>query len=119
VNPGATSGAPRLRLASLALARNAPREALDLIEPVGGRFATPAALSRAEALLAIGEPVRALQCLAPLMSLAPPPPDMFALSAWASALLGARDAQLESAALRSSDDRWIEPRRRALVPSER
>lgn len=115
VNPGATNAAPRLRLANLALARNEPREAIELLEPVGGRFATAAALSRAEAWLALNDPARGLMCLAPLMSLRPPPPDMFALSAWASALLGTRDAQLESAALNSAIDRWVEPRRRAFV----
>jgi tetratricopeptide (TPR) repeat protein len=117
VHPGATSAAPRLRLANLALARNEPREAIELLEPVSGRFATAAALSRAEAWLALNDPARGLMCLTPLMSLRPPPPDMFALSAWASALLGARDPQLESAALDSSTDRWVEPRRRSLVPS--
>jgi hypothetical protein len=74
-------------------------------------------LTRAEAWLALNDPARGLMCLAPLMGLRPPPPDMFALSAWAAALLGTRDAQLESAALESAADRWVEPRRRALVPS--
>lgn len=115
VNPGATSAAPRLRLANLALAKNEPREAIELLGPVGGRFSTAAALTRAEAWLAQSDPARALMCLAPLMSLRPPPPDMFALSAWAAALLGTRDPQLESAALDSAIDRWVEPRRRAFV----
>lgn len=115
VNPGATGAAPRLRLANFALVRNDARAALELVEAVGGRFSTAAALTRAEAWLTLNEPARALSCLAPLMSLPAPPPDMFALSAWAAALLGSRDTALETAALGAKPERWVEPRRRTRV----
>ena len=120
VNPGATGPAPRLRLANILVLRGRAREALDVLsgpgaDPIGGRFAPAANLIRAEAHLHMKEPVQALPFLVPLMRAKDPPPDMFALAAWASALGGQRDEALLDAARRAPRERWIEVRRRALV----
>ncbi|MFN0242580.1 MAG: glycosyltransferase [Planctomycetota bacterium] len=112
VNPGATSAAPRLRLANVLVRSDHPRDALALLEGLAGKYHVPAALMRAEALLALGDPARALSVLAPLMGTTAPPPDLFALAAWASTLLGQREDSLAHAAKSAAPERWVEPRRR-------
>lgn len=120
VNPGATDAAPRLRLANLVLARghadaHEAHEALahlDAIEPAPA-FETAARLLRCEALLAEREPLAALDCLKPLLSSPNPPPDLYALAARASELLGKPDAALARAAAEASPERFLEPRRRS------
>lgn len=121
VNPGATSAAPCLRLANVLVRTERPRDALALLDGLAvrdgpaGKYQVPTALMRAEALLALGDPARALAVLAPLMGIAAPPPDLFALAAWASAQLGQREESLANAAARAAPERWVEPRRRAVL----
>ncbi len=121
VNPGATDAAPRLRLASLALAdrtRGRSREALkhlDAIERPAPAFETAARLLRCEALLDARQPLAALDCLKPLLASTSPPPDLYALAARASELLGKPDPALRRAAAEASRDRFLEPRRREAL----
>jgi hypothetical protein len=121
VNPGATGIAPRLRLANLALIAGDARAALDHLDRAGATtrpFETPAALLRAEALLLLREPARALGALEPLLARANPPPDLFALAGIAARALGAADPTLHATARQAAADVWIEPRRRAWVEDE-
>jgi tetratricopeptide (TPR) repeat protein len=110
-----TDGAPRLRLAALELARGRHASALELLDGVAGTLELPARLMRAEARLVGRAPAEALRELEPLLARESPPPDLFALAAWATAMAGARDAALAQAAARAGDASWIEPRRRALL----
>jgi tetratricopeptide (TPR) repeat protein len=115
VHPGATREAPRVRIANVLLAAGHATDALAVLEGVAGRLAQAADLCRAEALLACGEPARALALLAPFLARPDPPPDLFALASWASALLGEENPSFVEAARRAPDARWFERRRRAAV----
>lgn len=115
VDPSFTDAAPRLRLANLELTRGRAREALALLADVPARLDLPARLMRAEAQLVGRAPTAALRELAPLMSRPEPPPDLFALAAWAAALAGQPDPQLLEAAHRAPADRWVEARRKSLL----
>lgn len=110
-----TDGAPRLRLAALELARARHREALALLQGIGGTLELAARLMRAEAWLVGRAPQAALNELEPLLARGAPPPDLFALAAWASTMSGAGDPALAQAAERAANASWIEPRRRALL----
>jgi tetratricopeptide (TPR) repeat protein len=115
VNAQFTGGAPRLRLANLALARGHARDALVRLDGVGGTLDLAARLTRAEALLVLRDAPAALRELEPLLAAVNPPPDLFALAAWAATLSRAVDPVLQEAARRASGERWIEPRRRSLL----
>ncbi|MBI5363930.1 MAG: hypothetical protein HZA53_12175, partial [Planctomycetes bacterium] len=121
VNPGFTAGAPRLRLASLALLRGDAGSALELLEGIGGALDLPARLLRAEARLVRRDAANALRELAPLLAgpaSIDPPPDLFALAGWAAALSGSREPSLLDAARRAPPERWIEPRRKSLLRAD-
>lgn len=118
VSPGATSSAPRLRLANLALIAGDPTAALahmDAQSAWSGPFELPAVLTRAEAHLQRGDPSRALQALAPVLSRPEAPPDLFAIAAAATAALGAADDSLRDTARRFDRRKWLETRRLELV----
>ena len=131
VNPGATSEAPRLRLANLYVAQGLADEALEVLERGGeieGKLQTAARLAAAEAHLTLGQPDQALMCVTPLLQAdAPttsageasgpsePPGDLFALAAVAALMLGQADPALADAARTSTPEGWLEPRRRALL----
>ncbi|MDZ4772526.1 MAG: glycosyltransferase family 2 protein [Planctomycetota bacterium] len=118
VNPGATSSAPRLRLANLDLIAGDPDAALAHIDAQSswsGQFELPAVLTRAEAHLQRGDPNRALQALAPVLSRPEAPPDLFAIAAAATEALGALDKSLRDTAKQFERSTWLETRRLALV----
>ena len=69
----------------------------------------------AEAHLQRGDPSRALQALAPVLSRPEAPPDLFAIAAAATAALGAADDSLRDTARRFDRRKWLETRRLELV----
>ncbi len=118
VNPGATTIAPRLHLANLALVAGEPQQALDHIERAGAiapAFESSAMLLRAEALLMLGDPAHALGVLEPLLAKRSPPPDLYALAGRAAQDLGIDEPTFRAAAKAAATASWIEPRRRVLI----
>lgn len=118
VNPGATDSAPRLRLANLALIAGDAHAALahlDAQPAWTGPFELSSVLLRAEACLRLGDARRALAALAPVLARPEAPPDLFALAAVATEILGAPDPALRETARRFDRRKWLETRRMALV----
>jgi tetratricopeptide (TPR) repeat protein len=124
VNPGATSEAPRVRLANLYVSQGLAEDALEILggpEAIAGKLETAAKLANAEAQLVLGRPDQALMSLSPLMGTgtetgsSEPPADLFALAATAASMLGQADPSLLDAARSAEPERWLEPRRLALL----
>ena len=117
VLPGLTNDLAHLRLADLALRDGDPARVLELLEHVGGAWRFKALLLAAEAHLALGEPARALERLAPLVDVPTLPPDYHALAHRALTVLGNEAEELRELALRAEPARWLEQRRRAALSS--
>jgi tetratricopeptide (TPR) repeat protein len=115
VLPGLTSDLSRLCLADLALRDGDPERALELAERVGGAWQFKALLLAAEAHLALGDPARALERLAPLVDVPALPPDYHALAHRALTVLGNEAEELRDLALRAEPARWLEQRRRTAL----
>lgn len=115
VDPNFTNGAPKLRLAQFALLRGEAPAVLDLLAGVGGTLELPARLVRAEAHLVLRDAESALRELAPLLVAKNPPPDLFAIAAWAAELTGGDEPHFAAAARQAKPESWIEPRRQAYV----
>jgi len=127
VNPGATSEAPRVRLANLYVSQGLAEDALEILggpeapdapnapNTVWGKLETAAMLASAEAQLVLGHPDQALVSLSPMMEADDAPPDLFALAATAARMLGQGDPALLEAARSAERERWLEPRRLGLL----
>ncbi len=119
INHGTTGDAARLQLANVLLAGRRVEEAQALLEGLGGKFAVPAALARAEALALSGAPADALALLRSLTQAREPgtplPADLVALMSWTLAQLGMPAPQLAEGAQKLPPSSWYEPRRRELL----
>lgn len=115
VLPGLTSDLARLRLADVALRAGDAPTALDHASRVGGSWLVKGALVAAEACLALGEPARAMERLAPLADVPAMPPDFHALAHVALQTLGKDARELRDLALGAEPTRWVEARRRAAL----
>jgi tetratricopeptide (TPR) repeat protein len=115
VLPGLTNDLSRLRLADLALRDDQPARALELLINVGGAWKFKAVLLGAEAHLALRDPARALECLAPLVDVPTLPPDYHALAHRALSALGQEAEELRALAHQAEPTRWLERRRRAAL----
>lgn len=115
VDPNFTNGAPKLRLAQFALLRGESRAVLEILAGVGGSLDLAARLVRAEAHLVERDADAALRELAPLLVAKNPPPDLFAIAAWAAELTGGDEPHFATAARQAKPESWIEPRRKAYV----